>query len=65
MTLLPYGASIEDVIKELLKDFTLEDILQMSNVTDEEALELLITSGVLDLSDVLSYLGAGEFETDD
>lgn len=36
--------------KHLLKDYSLEEILEAAEVTPEEALELLITYGVIDPS---------------
>ena len=33
--------------EEMLKDFTLEEILELNDLTDEQVLELLLNSGVI------------------
>lgn len=44
-----------DRIQELLEIFELSEILEMNDVTDYEALEILIRHGYLDLTDELPY----------
>lgn len=44
---------IDDHLANLLEDFSLEDLLEMSNLSPEEALNHLYHSGKLALPDIL------------
>lgn len=54
--------AVEMKAKLLLKDYSLEEILEAAEVTPEEALEYLVTYGVVDL-DALELIEATDGET--
>lgn len=44
--------AVEMKVKDLLKDYSIEEILEAAEVTPEEALEYLVTYGVIDLTEL-------------
>ncbi len=53
-----------DKISDVLKDLSLSDILEHCNMTEEEALDILIGSGLLDLPPFLEHLYNQEEDND-
>lgn len=51
------GMQAEMKARQLLKDYSLEEVLEAAEVTPEEALEYLITYGIID-PDVLELIEA-------